>query len=298
MNFENLSKLPVNPIINPTFGTDPEFAIIEKESGEFISGVGIVGGNKHEPMDLGKGCSRHSDNVAAEFNIPPVDTKKDFLDYIQYCQQRMQQYLDEFFPGLLLIPASSGRYNIEQLQSYEAMSFGCSPSMDAYTGEQVYVECDPENNLRTFGFHVHIGFKGKVTESDLRKLAIIMDVMIGIPAVIIDRDTERRHLYGKAGDYRFRVLETDEEEINLFEYRSLGGNMLMSKETIEFVYDQTIKAIQFYNHNGFESIFDDIHMVPDIMNDNNITLANKFIEKYKSTFYQNLPKIKIEEYVN
>ena len=31
-----------------------------------------------------------------------------------------------------------------------------------------------------------------------------MDLFLGVPSILIDPDTERRKMYGKAGDYRLK----------------------------------------------------------------------------------------------
>jgi len=52
-------------INNPTVGSDFEMFICDKD-GNLISGVGLIGGTKEEPLSIGERCYRQEDNVMGE----------------------------------------------------------------------------------------------------------------------------------------------------------------------------------------------------------------------------------------
>jgi len=234
----------MSKIVNPTFGSDPEFIAINIDTQQPISCVGKIGGTKHEPLSIGEGCSRQEDNVLAEVCIPPVTNKKDFVKYITYAKNEVNKLLTKF--NAKLISASSMEYPNEELQSKAARKFGCSESWCAWTGESVDVPpAEMVGNLRSAGFHIHIGFKGDIEDFDLIETLIRnMDKYLGLPSLIIDRDTDRRKIYGKAGDFRSEELADD---IIKIEYRTLGANMGATDELMEYCFDQTLLAIEATN---------------------------------------------------
>ena len=82
------------------FGCDPEFFLKDK-TGKFISAIGLVGGSKEEPKAIGNGCFVQEDNVAVEFNIPPVNlyhgSIKDCVHTIQSNFQYVFNYINKTF---------------------------------------------------------------------------------------------------------------------------------------------------------------------------------------------------------
>ena len=56
-------------------------------------------------------------------------------------------------------------------------------------------------NLRSAGFHIHVGYENPDVDTSL-SLVRYMDVFLGIPSVVKDKDKKRRSLYGKAGCFR------------------------------------------------------------------------------------------------
>ena len=60
--------------------------------------------------------------------------------------------------------------------------------------------------------------------------------MIGLPAVLIDTDKQRRKLYGKAGSMRHKDYGV--------EYRTVSNFWLSSQELTPWGYDRTLWATQ------------------------------------------------------
>ena len=69
-------------ITNITVGSDPEFFIIQKyEDAEFpIPAYEIIPGTKSDPIDFGNGFKVLIDNVLVEGNIPPANTREEFVN--------------------------------------------------------------------------------------------------------------------------------------------------------------------------------------------------------------------------
>jgi len=234
-------------IANPTIGSDPEYGAVDQQ-GIPRSVVGFLPGTKQEPFPLNEHVSCQIDNVGAECCIPPCSTEDDFVKFMTIARVLTQQKLREQAPHLSLVSRSSQRYSDEELNSDSARLFGCDPSYCVYIGDRSH-RPSPEQvgNLRSFGFHIHVGFKLEEGENQIpyvTNLIRAMDIMLGVPSIIIDRDTDRRQIYGNAGDLRYRMIK----DILVIEYRTLGAFMHSSSELLRFCYQQTMKAIEMVNH--------------------------------------------------
>ena len=96
----------------------------------------------------------------------------------------------------------------------EAREFGCDPDFDAYSGGANPPGPDAEDHLfRYSGGHIHIGatnfeahkVKYMFEDKAIMKFVRLMDILVGVPLVILDRDegsASRREIYGRAGCYR------------------------------------------------------------------------------------------------
>lgn len=262
-----------------TIGTDFEVPIIDKNNTP-ISAVGIVGGTKKEPLSIGNGCGRQEDNVAAEFTMPPSTDFDSFMGYIQYCLNEGTKIIKKFNSDYRFYITSSLRYPESELRSEKAMEFGCEESMCVHTFMPSFRPEPAEvGNLRTFGFHIHIG---NIKEEYVEDVVRWMDVLVGIPSLILDTDTERRKIYGNAGDFRFKPYG--------LEYRSLGSGLLANQESIRFVWDQTQVAVEQALKGNEIPI--DMNLVKDVI-DNQITSeAEKIIEHFNIE----VPTVKIPVY--
>ena len=90
----------------------------------------------------------------------------------------------------------------------------------------------------------------------------------------------RRSLYGQAGDFRVNTTyDKNDNKIQLFEYRSLGGNLLQSDGYIRLVYWLTQKAVARFN-SSLDFSEDDLR-IQKCINSNDIVTAKELIQKYK-----------------
>lgn len=235
-------------IINPTFGSDPEFVVVDSLTKEPRSVVGKLGGTKNEPMRLNNYDDVYSqeDNVMAELTLPPSQSVDEVIDNIILGKTYMNNILKEH--GLECRALSSAVYAEEELQHPAAKQFGCSISYNAYTQRPFDKPCGEDTNLRTAGFHVHTGFEmsddNPCDLDDVFYLMKVYDLYLGVPSVLIDRDTRRRELYGKPGDTRYRLLN---DTTVVVEYRTLGGALLASQTTMRWVFNQMKEAIKAFN---------------------------------------------------
>ncbi len=228
-----------------TFGSDPEFGLINKYTGKAISANGQFPGSKKNPADIGEDCGIQVDGVNLELTIPPGTTKEEFVRMIMYGKQRFQEIATEVDDSIRVISSSSMEYDDEQLSDPEVRIFGCDPSWDIYSGTVCKKpSADEVGNMRCAGFHIHVGVPYLLTVEEIERFIFCMDICCGLPSVIVDRDRDRKKLYGTPGDFRM----SREEHLTRVEYRSLGGNCHGTAEHIGYFFDQTLQAIEMYNN--------------------------------------------------
>jgi len=99
-----------------TLGSDPEFFITDKQ-GRLKSIIGLLGGTKDEPRwidDFGE-FKVQEDNVAAEYNIPPCNSKLEFITAIKWPQQVIAQLVGT--KNFSISTKASGHFDPNQLQT-------------------------------------------------------------------------------------------------------------------------------------------------------------------------------------
>ena len=225
-------------ISNVSLGCDPEFFLCHRITNQYISAEGIIGGTKKRPKRISKeGHSVQEDNVLGEFNIPPSFSKKEFLDNILKAIKIIQT---EIIPKDLEMRIESHAYfDWEQLNTKQAITVGCDPDYNAWSGWENDIPDDFEyNNLRTAGGHIHVGYNNPTEETSIL-IVKAMDLFLGIPSLILDNDRVRRELYGAPGSYRLKPYGV--------EYRVLSNFWIASPLYIEWVWDSTMKALQSLN---------------------------------------------------
>jgi hypothetical protein len=270
-------------ITNPTFGSDFEMAVLDSSSKKIKPVCMLLGGTKNQPEPIGKDCYKQEDGPMAEFNIKPVTTLKNWRYYFKYCIQEGNKFLAK--SGNELIAISSHTFEDSELNQHNLRILGCSESLCAYS----VVPNNPcgKTNLRTTGVHIQIGFDYRCPKTNelfdrdkANLLAKYFDTYMGIPSILLDTDSERRKLYGKAGDFRFgsKWCEEKDKRINLFEYRSLGGGLLSNPKNIDWLFKSTKKVVS--NYNKKTKLPPDI-LIRTIINNNITEDAKKLIKKLK-----------------
>lgn len=137
-----------------TIGADPELFIVNNKTNKVVSAIGLIPGKKgkpYKPKEMPKGFGLETDNILAEFNIPPVQCKKDFINNIY----RMKNYIDKFVkninPDLGILCAASQEIPDSELQSDQAKEFGCMPDYNVYTEEANPKPEGTTTNIRSAG---------------------------------------------------------------------------------------------------------------------------------------------------
>jgi hypothetical protein len=254
-------------INNITLGTDPELFL--KKDNKIISAIGKIGGSKSEPQPISDdGHFIQEDNVAIEYNIPACKTIEDWV----YHHNFVKDYLEVLVAGMgceLAIQASA-ILDESELDNDIARLAGCEPDFD------VWNECINEpadlsaTNLRVCGGHISIGWDNPTQEQQL-DVVKAMDATVGLKSVLLDSDTQRKSLYGKAGCFRFRNYG--------IEYRSLSNFWIKTDESLKWAWNTTMKAIDLVNSGKIEEVKELGSYIVEAINTNNKELAQELLNK-------------------
>lgn len=115
------------PLENILIGTDPECFLFNKKTNKVKSAVKLIPGTKEHPHiieELGPGFAIQTDNILAEFNVPPVDNYKDFIKNINAMKQFIRDYVHEADKNLDILCAASQNVPKSELRSKQAKMFG------------------------------------------------------------------------------------------------------------------------------------------------------------------------------
>lgn len=256
---------------NITIGADPELFLINTETGKVVSSIGIIPGEKGNPYrskDMPKGFGLEIDNILAEFNIPPVTNKRNFINAINYMKDYIRTFIKEKDKNLDIQCIASKMVDEDQLQSPEAKLFGCSVDYNAYTKRPNPKPKGEATNLRSAGFHIHIGYDNCNSQTSI-DLVKYLDMYLGVPSVLKDPDCKRRSLYGKAGCFRLTSYGV--------EYRVLSSYFLSDNDILSWVWDRVGASIDAYNNC---TPIADHTFVEDAINNSNKDLATKLIKNF------------------
>lgn len=262
MNFKKIN--------NVTIGSDPEMFLWSEEKQKFVPVCGLIGGTKDQPLPISDtGHFIQEDNVAVEFCIPPCKTEDEFVDNLLFGKEYVQKRIESM--GLSLKCVASANFDINDLQSEQAKHFGCDPDFNVYLLDQNVIDkskIDP--TLRSCGMHIHVGYDNHNPETSF-ELVKAFDLIAVLPSILIDDDTQRRSLYGKAGCFRIK------EKYGI-ELRSLSGYFMNSENSMRWVYQKTMESINFVNSGGIITNESDIE---EAINTSNKELAEEILDDYR-----------------
>ena len=263
-------------------GTDLEL-FLKDSAGNPVPVCGLLGGTKANPRPILKhlreGFAVQEDNVMVEFNVPPTS---DFHLWTEQLED-MKAYLSAYFEGkgnYTLCPESSMRFSPEQLQSEQAKEFGCDPDYNIWSLTQNEIDrSNPElQTLRTAGGHVHVSFSFEEREPQPPEVIHVvkaLDIFLGIPSIVFDKDTMRRKIYGRAGAFRPKPYGV--------EYRVLSGKWFSDVEFMYWVFDSVQRAFQLLRKTPeqLEQLFEtDAKHIQDTINESKIENIPYFQRKY------------------
>ena len=258
-------------INNITIGADPELFIINEKTKKVVSSIGLIPGEKGNPYvaaDMPSGFGMETDNILAEFNIPPVNTKLAFINNINYMKWYINKFVKNINPDLGILCAASKTVDANQLNSPQAKMFGCDVDYNVYSEQPNPKPEGNKTNIRSAGFHIHIGYDNNNIDTSLA-LIRYLDMYLGMPSILKDKDKKRRSLYGKAGCFRLTSYG--------IEYRVLSSAMMKDDKTLSFIWDQLEKAI---HHCKIHSTLLSPQTICDVINNSDSKLAQHFITQY------------------
>lgn len=214
-------------------GADPEVFLINAEGG-YVSSIDRIGGSKEMPRPIDdEGCAVQEDNVAVEYNIPACSTVEQFIHYNRKVLAYLAGHVEKQGLSLKIVP--SARFSKQELSDPRAMQFGCEPDFNAWKGGAMNPRPRAKDkSLRSAGGHIHLG---NIGELDHLLLVKAMDLFVGVGMMQFDKDSDRRQLYGKAGAFRKKSYGV--------EYRTASNAWLTSDETIQYVWKQQERAVEY-----------------------------------------------------
>ena len=223
------------PKIDVLIGADPELFIFDIGTNQHVSAHTFLPGTKADPASVPKGAIQ-VDGVAAEFNIEPAATQKEWKENLFHVRRILKLITEKHNKNFVLTAAPSVMFDKEYFDAlpFTVKLLGCEPDFDAYTGKP---NPKPVTDLpmRTGSGHIHVGFTHGENIGDedyLEKCAAMVrefDFAFGHASKTWDKDERRRTLYGAPGAFRPKPYG--------FEYRPLSNAWLNDNWSIEFVYD-------------------------------------------------------------
>lgn len=304
--------------VYPTVGNDPEIFITE--DGKVIPSEKLLR-EKQDPSDfiyewrLNEEYEVKKDNAAIEFNFPADECLQTVNQGIEACLHKLRtSYFDSKRHKIKLQPAIE--FSKEDMNKYPSMlEFGCSPSLSYYNDILKISKPtgDPRKiRFRSTGYHVHLGSERPrqlnpslspdeykmaellhTTEGRVR-LVQMCDLLVGLPAVLIERDSENVHIrrnvlgYGRAGEFR--------EQRHGFEYRTLGPWPLISPAWTWWANSAVRDALQVVRFNEDSKILRNItgKEISDTINSNDFASALKLWVKIKKSLGDLITDSKLE----
>lgn len=211
-----------------SLGADPEMFVrspprnkgpgTKDSPGLIVPVCGKVGGTKDKPISFKKPSPDVSpraleykyqeDNVAFEVNIPPCRDPGQFNRSIS----TVLGYSGELLASKGLrydTLRSAHRFSAAELMHPSAQTIGCDPDMCAYSaGGDDPVAREPFNikDLGTWRFtggHVHFGYD-QTLGLPPHVMVRLIDALVYLPIIALDKQKMRRTKYGLAGLYRVK----------------------------------------------------------------------------------------------
>jgi len=259
-------------IHNITIGADPELFIVDhSQNDKVISSIGLIPGEKGNPYkadDMPNGFGMEIDNILGEFNIPPTDNRTSFINNINYMKNYIDNFIKQKNPNYGIQCIASRIVDDDQLTTPESQMFGCSVDYNAYTKKANKKPSAKDQNLRSAGLHLHVGYDFPTTDISLN-IVKLLDIYLGIPSVILDPDKKRRKLYGKAGAFRLCKYGV--------EYRSLSSYMMSDDNILSLVWDLLVCAL----YTAISPDDYDSDKIQYIINNSDVDLAKEFWAGFK-----------------
>lgn len=215
-------------------GADPELFVRRRGTLDFVSGFGLIQGDKRKPFPVTDGAVQ-VDGMALEFNINPADNE----DKFEYNIYSVLAQLENMVPDYEVVASPVAKFTEEYMsqQPFEALELGCDPDYNGWTVME-NEKPDMDKPMRTASGHVHLGWGENIQDPDhfpmCGAVARQLDFYLGLPSLFYDDDKERREMYGKAGAFRSKSYG--------MEYRVLSNKWLSDRKLVRWVYRNTVQA--------------------------------------------------------
>lgn len=259
-------------------GSDFEMFIEDTNTGDIVSAIPFLSGTKQNPEKTDKsGCCTQHDGVLAECNVPPVKLNEGdlFIDNVKYVKDYIKDNLIKK-SNLRLICCATASLPDEQLLDPEANQIGCDSDYNAWKDAEINDKPDKfPGTLRTTGGHFHFSYPNADIDTSIN-LMKLFDTFVSVPFVLIDKDTKRRELYGKAGSFRLQNWENAQG----FEARTLSGFCFNNDDYLNYIFNQLNQMFDYYNDNSMEEIEKDSDKIVECINTINEELALELCKKY------------------
>lgn len=221
-------------------GSDPEFFMINKDTGKLVSAIPFIKGDKEKPVPLPHGGNIQSDNVAVEFATKPMNNAQAFADHLR---ETFMDTMASLPVGHDLFVAPSAVFPASQLKDPKAKQFGCMPDYCAWDMCVNETPRHPDEKFRSCGGHIHVGcvyLDGTPVHPDsqfllegMGKVRMVrgMDLFLGVISTLFDNShesVERRMLYGKAGCHRPKDYGVEYRALSSWWTKSPNSSMLMA----------------------------------------------------------------------
>lgn len=226
-----------------SIGSDPEF-FLQKE--KYKSAIGIL--PSRENAIKKNECLYYYDNVLAEAQLKPANSKNEFIKNIQNCLKGLISIINPYEISLI----SALNFPENELKDKDARIAACNPEWCAYSLTQNLApqEIIMNTPFRTAGGHIHLGCNLLHEGIFILNTIKMLDLFLGIPSILLDKDKtakDRRKIYGLAGSHRIPNHGV--------EYRTLGNFWLNSPELANFVYDVCNFVLNFVSEKGYEKFW-------------------------------------------
>lgn len=229
-------------------GADIEAFVVDSASNYPLSAIGMLGGTKESPVDIGNGFAVQEDNVTCEWNVPPASSPDEFIDIIRRGKIVVEEYVrSRYSEQVHLLYQDSMTFPTFLLDNPTARRFGCVPELDAYSRGAAFPSPDAATtNERFAGFHIHFGFgPGEFNLPGFAAAPLLEALIVHRSAYgrqllsgLSSYALTRKQFYGRAGAYRDTRYPNGDIGI---EFRVMGsevGSQLeLLREVIGAVWD-------------------------------------------------------------
>ena len=117
-----------------TIGSDPELFLFNNKTNKVVSAIDKIPGHKDEPYTEGlpNGFALQTDNILAEFNIPPVLRESDFVDSINFMKDHIRELVKKINKDFDIKCQASAKVPAKELKHPQAKEAGCDPDFCIY----------------------------------------------------------------------------------------------------------------------------------------------------------------------